>query len=113
MYKRQDADNIAEGSEGALPPSHMLPIEDTSLSMLHDAQRIVHPLSLKDSATALARVDLPIPGRPLRMMDFPSESEDVMWSISSTRPLTDTGSGTGPKLIPEVAVLTYPDSSNS
>ena len=73
-----DADSIAEESEGAFSPNHILPIEGTSLSRLHDAQRIVHPFSLNYSATAPARVDFPIPGRPLRIMDFPSEMDDAM-----------------------------------
>ena len=86
---------IAEESDRD-SPSHISPIVEASESIEHEAQRTVQPLLMISSATSLARLDLPTPGRPLRSTLVPPVSVAARFCDTSSLPWRVDLSGNGP-----------------
>ena len=95
---------IASGEEGALFPSHIFPIALTSVFTEQLAHLIFHLRLPRWEARALARVDFPIPGKPLNITELPLDMASDNCLISDNRPCTSVGSGAGP-IIPLLEVL--------
>ena len=72
------ASRIASMLDGDDLPNHISPIDFASVPNEQFAHLIVHPRFSRSEDTALASVDLPIPGNPLIIVDLPSLTTSII-----------------------------------